>query len=573
MGLVSTIGIAVIAAAVLVVIFSRLKQPALLAFIVAGLLLGFFARPMISGSIHIMEDVSHLGLVFLLFIIGLEMNLKGILQLGPRVAAALLLQAPMAIAFILGLQWLFDTVGWQIPGLAHGKAGWFYFAVATSLGSTAVVVRLLGEKFDLDSQAGKTTVLTLIAQDIWAVLALSYVLSQTSGEKTGGVEALFIFGSAAVLAVLLILVAKYVVSRIMTYLAKAPDLIALVAIGWCFTCASALAWVGLSAEMGALIAGLSLGSLAVATEVLAKVSSLRDFFMALFFVSLGMSLPPPDASIIISAAALVLFTILTRALLFLPSLIAARLGPIVSLTTVINLSQLSEFTLLIVPIGYASGALSIEETSTISYALMLSVLLSSYSIKNNYRLAAYIASRLGLKGRTTREKRSVAGVEGDQKGYEHGAEIIMLGYFLNTEALIRRLKAETPDLLSKILVIDYNLQNHPQIAAHGVRIAYGDISNPDTLRHFGIEKAKVAISTISDTFLRGTSNEKLLKWLKLINPNIVFIGTSDKNELAEDMVKHGAFACVCPPEEAAPKFIEYTRKALEKWKHSTLEES
>ena len=563
--LVPMIGIAIIAASVMVIVFHRIKQPALLAYIVAGFLLGIIASPLLGEAAHTMESVSHLGLVFLLFIIGLEMDLRGILALGPKVAIALLLQAPIAIAAIIGLQWLLGLAGIQILGLGANSASWLIFAVAIALSSTAVVVRLLAEKFDLQTQTGKATVLTLIAQDIWAVIALSYVSSKAGGEGEGGMHAVLMFGLAIVLVAFLIFFAKYVISRVMQSLVKSPDLIALVSLGWCFACALAIAKVGLSAEMGALIAGLSLGSMSVSTEILAKVSSLRDFFLALFFIALGMSLPTPTAAMIGGALVIVVLTILARLLLFAPTLLAAKMGHIVSFATAINLSQLSEFSLLIAPVGLMAGMLTAEETSTISYAMMISVIISTYGIKHNYKIAKFLSSLLRRTkhdaGTESHPEDAAAAGASEHDGHG-GASVVFLGYFNNAEAIMRFLKDNEPELLQEILVIDFNLQNHAKIAAHGVRVAYGDISNPDTLRHFGIDKAKVVVSTISNSFLRGTSNEKLLSGIKLTNPDAAFIATADDTEIAGSLEALGAFACVTPPYDAAPSYVTRLKEAL-----------
>ena len=139
----------------------------------------------------------------------------------------------------------------------------------------------------------------------------------------------------------------------------------------------------------------------------------------------------------------------------------------------------------------------------------------------------------------------------------------MLGYFFNAEGFIKKLKTEAPHLIPKILVIDFNLQNHPKIKAHGVKVMYGDISNPETLRHFHIEQCKVVLSTIDDIFLRGTSNIKLLEELKILNPKVRFISTSSNTDIAEKITAMGAFACVCPPDEAAPQYIKCLKEALE----------
>jgi len=548
--LVSAIGLAIVAAGALMVVFNLLRLPALLAYIVSGLVLAAVAGQWLGSSVHMMEHISHLGLVFLLFIIGMEMDLRGILRLGARTALAVLFQAPIAIAVVLGIQYAALWLGLSIPGLGTQGTSFFYFAVACALGSTAVVVKLLGDKFDLDSKAGKITVLTLIAQDIWAVAALSYAASTTGGQ---GASLVLMLGGGAGIAVTLVLFARYVLALAMAALARAPDLMALLAIGWCFLCAQAMSSVGLSAEMGALIAGLTVGALPNHVEVLAKVSSLRDFFMAIFFVALGISLPVPSPGVMLEALSLVGIVILVRMLLFTPTLIASRLGPIVSLAVPVNLAQLSEFSLLLVPIGIAGGALTTREGAVISYALMLSVVVTSFAIAHNYRLARFF-SRF-LPGR--------AAASEEDGGHGQGADIVMLGYFLNAEALAAELKRSNPDLISRILVIDFNLQNHLKIKEHGFQVAYGDISNPETLRHHGVAHARVVISTISNTFLRGTSNEKLAEEVRCINPHARFIATADDERTAAGFFGRGVFRAVLPPVQAAPVFARAILDALE----------
>lgn len=553
--LVSAIGLAIVASSVLVVVFNLLRLPALLAYIVSGLVLGALASEWLADSEGLMEHISHLGLVFLLFIIGLEMDLRGILRFGPRTAIAVLLQAPIAVGAVLGVQYAASAFGLTIPGLGDHGPSFFYFAVACALGSTAVVVKLLGDKFDLDSKAGKITVITLIAQDIWAVVALSYATSTTGGRSASLV---LMLGGGLGVTVALVCFARWVLARVMATISKAPDLMALVAIGWCFVCTHALSVVGLSGEMGALIAGLTVGALPHRVDVLTKVLSLRDFFMALFFVALGMSLPSPNTGVILQSLALVGIVILVRMLLFTPTLFVAKLGPVVSLAAPINLSQLSEFSLLLVPIGVGSGALSTEHGAVISYAMMLSIMVTSFAVANNYRLARLIGRALPGRGRLMPGDKGA--VDADPR--VRTADIVMLGFHHNAEVLAKELRRTSPELISRLLVLDYNLQNHRNVRAHGLRVAYGDISNPETLRHHGIARAQVVISTISNTFLRGTSNQALAEQVRYINPRARFIATADDERTASVLRGLGVFRVVVPPVQAASVFIQALEAAL-----------
>ena len=550
--LVPAIGIAVVTAAVLAVLFTRLRQPALLAYIGAGLVIGQFPGAF-SGSLHTMEQLSHLGLVFLLFIIGMEMDLRGVLRQGPGAAVAVFLQAPVSIGAALALQWGAHELGVSVPGLGDAQGTWVYYAVALSLGSTAVVVKLLADKFELGTQAGRLTVLTLVGQDVWAVLALSYVTAQ-GVEAAGLTPVVTMLGGAALLAVLCVLLANSLLTRVMASLATSPDLIAVVALGWCFLWAHGFSLTGLSAEMGALLAGLTISRLPQRTEILSKVSSLRDFFMALFFVALGIGLPTPSHVVMTGAMILVALVLVSRLVLFAPALLSAGLGPIVSLTAALNLSQLSEFSLLLVPVGLAQGVLDTDDAAIVSYGLMLSVALSSYIVRFNHPIAAALERGFHL-GRLGEARSAEAPTHPE-------GEILLLGYFQNAEALARDLLRSAPELVAKILVVDFNLKNHPNVRAHGLRVAYGDISNTEVLRHHGLERAKVVVSTIDDTFLRGTSNATLVDAVRAINPRARIIVTAPGTEAARELLGRGAFACVAPPTEAVSAYANAIREAL-----------
>jgi Kef-type K+ transport system membrane component KefB len=554
-GLVTTIGIAIVTASIVTIFFSKLKLPALLAYITSGLLIGNFASGLFGETVVMLNEVSHIGLVFLLFIVGMEMDPTAIRLLGVRTGIAILLQAPASVFAIYFLQWGLHQAGYSLPGLASNPEGWIYYSVAASLGSTAVVVKLLGDKFDLGSQAGKITVVTLILEDICAIVALSYVKSQ--GGDVGGSSALTMIGGGIVLAGSFVFFSRYILSRILIGLSRSPDLIMLVSLGWCFLCAESMARIGLSAEMGALIAGVTIGRLPQHTEVFSKVQSLRDFFMALFFVALGITLPPPTLEVVGESLILVIVIISSRVLLYAPMLFAAKQGPIVSFAAPINLSQLSVFALLLIPVGIENGALVEHDKLVISYALLFSVIISTFTITKNYQIAIFLSRILGLGAK----KYDAHSHTGNATNHS-GAEIIILGLHVNTEAIAAYLEEHHPELLEKILIIDFNLNKHKHHRYKHLRIAYGDFSNPETLRHHGIQNAKVVVSTINNAFLHGTRNEHLIDEIKTLNPDIRIISTSLSSIQSEQLKKRGAYACISTPDESAPAYTKAIIDAL-----------
>lgn len=555
-GLVTTIGVAIVTASIITIFFTKLRLPALLAYITSGLLIGNFASGLFGETVIMLNEVSHIGLVFLLFIVGMEMDPTAVRLLGVRTGLAILLQAPVSIFAIYFLQWGLHQLGYSLPGLASNPDGWIYYSVAASLGSTAVVVKLLGDKFDLGSQAGKITVITLILEDICAIVALSYVKSQ--GGDVESSSALTMIGGGIVLAGSFVFFSRYILSRILTGLSRSPDLIMLVSLGWCFLCAESMARIGLSAEMGALIAGVTIGRLPQHTEVFSKVQSLRDFFMALFFVALGITLPPPTLEVVGESLILVMVIISTRLFFYSPMLFAAKQGPIVSFATPINLSQLSVFALLLIPVGIENGALVEHDKLVISYALLFSVIISTFTITNNYQIAIFLSRLLGLNAKKYYQKSHA----GSATGHHSDAEIIILGLHVNTEAIASYLEEHHPELLKKILIIDFNLNKHKHHKYKNLKIAYGDFSNPETLRHHGIMNAKVVVSTINNAFLHGTRNEHLIDEIKSLNPSIRIITTSLSNVQSEKLRKRGAYACISTPDESAPAYTKAIMDAL-----------
>ena len=118
------------------------------------------------------------------------------------------------------------------------------------------------------------------------------------------------------------------------------------------------------------------------------------------------------------------------------------------------------------------------------------------------------------------------------------------------------------ELIERILVIDFNLQNHARIRAHGFRVTYGDIGNPEALRHHGIHRAKIILSTINNTYLRGISNEGLVDEIRHINPDARVIATADNDDAATELLNRGAFRAVSPPAHAAPAYARALLDAL-----------
>ena len=271
--LLSNIGLAIVAATAFALLARALKQPLLLAYLAAGIVLG----PKIGFGL--IEDeasitlISEIGLILLLFIIGLEIDLKKLLSAGRTLIVSGLSQFLICVALGIGF---FVLMGFS---MGDGRFDALYLAVAMALSSTMIVVKILYDKFELTTLPGRITLGILVFQDIWAILFLSLQPNLLSP----GVSIIAIsFVKGAGLVLLSLAISRYLLSHVFSFIAKIPELLLVTAIAWCFLISGIAGEMGLSKEMGALVAGVSLSTFPYNVDVIAKVINIRDFFVTLF---------------------------------------------------------------------------------------------------------------------------------------------------------------------------------------------------------------------------------------------------------------------------------------------------
>ncbi|MBN8704272.1 MAG: cation:proton antiporter [Bacteroidetes bacterium] len=528
--LVNSVGISIIAATVLAYLAHLLKQPLLLAYLATGMLIGpLIGFGWVSNQADI-ETISHIGLILLLFLIGLEIDVKKLMDSGTSLITSGISQ--FLINTLIGLGF-FALIGFTI---SNGNYDLLYLAICCSLSSTAIAVKLLYSKFELDTLAGRLTLGILVFQDIWAILVLGIQ------PNLANPDVLAIFGSLlkGVLLVLIALVAsKYLLPKLFKRIGKNPEMVLVASLGWCFALCGLSVQLGMSAEMGALIAGVSISTFPYNLDVIAKVINIRDFFVTLFFVALGMQIPNPFLQPELLGLALItaLFLILSRFISVYPILYGLKNGHRVSLLTSINLAQLSEFSLVIASLGFAAGHISQDILTVIMFTFVITSISSTYLIQFNQQVQGVLAKGLitiGLK-----DVESHKSEDEDEK--DEGKEIALLGFFRVASSLIRETMDDPKsDLKDKILVVDFNPEVHNTLHSLGIKAIYGDISHLDTLHHAGIHEAKLVVSTIPDNILVGTDNLKMIKAIKSLCPHARIVVTAESTARALKMYQEGA---------------------------------
>ncbi|KAB2879705.1 sodium:proton exchanger [bacterium] len=562
--LVSSIGISILAATVLAFLAHFAKQPLLLAYIAAGVVIG----PKIGFAFVKSEEdiavIAEIGLILLLFMIGLEIDMKKLKESGKALILSGVFQ--FIICVLLGLAF-FPLLGFTVGG---GNYDLLYLTACCALSSTAIVVKLLYGKFELDTLGGRITLGVLVFQDLWAIIILG-VQPNLANPEIGTI--LFSFVKGGALVAMSLLISKYVLPRLFKSIAKIPELLLVVSLGWCFFICGVAGLLGLSIEMGALIAGISISTFPYNLDVIAKVISLRDFFVTLFFVALGMQVPNPfdDLGVVGVAFIVAAFLILSRFLSVFPVLYSLKQGHRISLLPSINLANLSEFSLVIAAIGFSSGHIGNSTLSIIIFVFVITSVCAPYLIKYNQSIQSSISgllSRIGLKD---------AGGVIETKAEEEGKEIAILGFFRVASSLIRDIQeinnsenTEEANLLEKIVVVDFNPNVHSKLDAIGVKAIYGDISHMDTLHHAGIHDAKIVISTIPDTVLVGTDNLKMIKQLQTICPHAKIIVTAESASRALKMYADGADYVFLPRTLAALHLIPVIRDLLNDHEHAAV---
>lgn len=538
--LVADLGLCLVAAAVLSIAFVKLRIPVIAALLGAGVALGPAGLEAVQDRASI-DTIANLGLTLLLFVIGLEVDLQGLLARGRTLIAGGLLQVPLTLAA--------GTGAFLLVGMSWSAASGFYTAlylgVACAFSSTLLVVKYLHDLRQTDSSVGRLCVGLLVFQDLWAIVFLAL---QPSFAHPSVAPILLTFLGTVILGVVAAVAARLVLRRAFHVVARSPELVVTLALGWCFGVALLGAHLGpiahragigaeisVSMEMGALIAGATIATSPFAYEVGARVIHLRDFFVTLFFVGLGMSIPIPDGvSVVLLAAALAVVAIALRLLVFVPLLYATGLDRRTSVNVSVKLAQVSEFCLVIAYLGQGLGHLDGATVSVVIFAFVLTALATPALFAASdaiYRRLRGLLDRAGIRSR---------GTVADDEDAEAPIRLVLLGFHRVGAALLAELERSDPGLVADTLVVDINTASHDELRRRGVRVIYGDIASIDVLRHAGVARAAVIVSTVPDELLRGVTNATLVRQVRSLAPHAVVIAHCTKVSQARPLLEAGA---------------------------------
>ena len=518
----------IFAVSLLVVLtFHRIKLPALPGFIVAGVLLGPNALGLVS-DVHQVESLAEVGVILLLFTIGIEFSLSRLREMGRQVvvgggsqvvlttsvasALAVLLGAPWPVAILLG------------------------FLVALS--STAIVLKGLTDLGEIDAPHGRLSTGVLVFQDL-CVVPMMLVLPFLAGQSKGGAAGLLLALGKAVLVVIGVLVlARTVVPRVLAEILKTRSrelfLIAVILVGTLTALGTAAA--GASLALGAFLAGLVISESDYGHQAMAELLPFRDVFISLFFVTVGMLV---QVDFLREHPALGLGGV---ALVMGGKTLLAAVGPAmmgysgrVTLLAGLSVSQIGEFSFVLAREGRGAGLLPEGLYQTFLPIAVLTMLVTPFLLQSGAAvldgLERFIPLRMLLPG-----LRSEAMAMADEPLTDH---VIVAGYGLNGRNLAAALRA----IQAPYLIVELNAQTVQQARARGEPAFYGDATREEILHALGVERARMLVVAISDP----AATRRMVRVARSLNPRIHIIARTRYVVEITELTRLGADVVI--PEE------------------------
>jgi len=551
--LLTAIAVSIISAAALALLARRVGQPLLLGYVVGGALLGPHVGLRIITDEASIELISEIGLLLLLFIIGLEMNIPHLLKAGRAIAVTGFLQFPLCA----GLGWL------AVQGIATGGTfDHLYLAVAFALSSTLIVVKLLFDKFEIATFTGRITLGILVFQDLWAILFLA-VQPNLSNLQVGPLARSIVAGVGLLVAA--VLIARYILPALYRSIASSTELVLLVSMAWCFLLSGAAAKAGLSGEMGSLIAGLVIAGFPYGAEVTARLGGVRDFFLTLFFVALGLKIPLPTLRLLLLAGAAALFVMASRLVVVVPMLALLRVDLRSAGVVAINLAQVSEFSIVIASLGLARQPPQIgaDVLTIVIITFALTSVASTYMINSSHHVQRFLSRIL----RTLRIKDLDSADNAQEQSESRPETLVFLGFFRDASSILHEFEhdgepPEVTEFLNKILVVDFNPTVMRELRQRGISCVYGDVAHADTLRHVGIQDAELVVSTITDDILRGTNNLRMMRNIRATCPKAKVMLTTEHIPQALQFYEQGADFVYLPRLHSAPEIARILKAGL-----------
>jgi Kef-type K+ transport system membrane component KefB len=457
----ATVGLATVLGAIAVL----LRQPLLVAFIAAGVLVGPAGFGLVRPG-EPFDSLAELGIALLLFLVGLRLDVSVARRMGPPAAIAGALQVAVTAGLGFGLAML----------LGFGPVVSAYLGAALAFSSTVIIVKLLADQREIDSLHGRLSVGILIVQDLVVILALIAISAfaapmaiDAGAHKPGPVD-IVIRGGALLVGVWLL--GKFVLPLVLERVARSSEALVLFGLAWAMSMGCAAEFLGFSVEVGAFLAGVSLASTRYRDTIGGRLVGVRDFLLVFFFVALGASVRLDElAGALPATAAFALFVLIGKPLIAMAALGLIGYRRRTSFMAGCSLGQLSEFSLILVAIGVESGHLGSSTVSLLTMLFLVTVVPSSYLILTSQQCYERFGSRLPILERRRRRQEESA----PEPGQPCDAIVIGLGRFG------RNIAQAMDSRGSAVLGVDFDPDAVAAARRHRIEARYLDAEDPEEI--------------------------------------------------------------------------------------------
>ncbi len=473
------LGFMVIAAAFSLFIARALNQPALLGYLLAGVIIGPFGLNLLSepGEIAILSE---LGIIFLLFTVGAETDFLKFMKAGPTILLGGLAQVLLTIIIAF----------FVLPGLSFEAS--LYVGLALALSSTILVVKILQDKKILSSLHGQLMLGILLVQDIVVVVALP-LLAASSNLNVDFLQ--FLVLKALLLIAVVALLSKKFFPTVFRMSAQNPELLYLTALATCFGFIALAYALNISLAIGAFLAGLAIAKLPYNLEAVSSIRGLRDFFVMLFFVSLGtqLSFSIGDVPVVFMVSFILMILVFKPFVMYSITQLAGY-GSGISSRVAFGLTQMSEFSLILLLQGKVAGVIPGSIYSFMLLAVAGSMVISPYLMEMGPRFHEWLKKKFNIRVFSLFDsfsRRIDAMQEIPNKGLNN--HVIILGGGRSGKYVARELARKYP-----VIVVDHDPNMIAYFRAKGVPAVFGNAHNPEILEKLHAERAKMLVCALPD---------------------------------------------------------------------------
>jgi len=532
------LGTVIILSTFLAIIFYKFKQSPIFGYIIAGVIAGPILK--IIQNEGLINLLSQIGVTFLLFIVGLELNINQVKKHGKTALTISILQ--MILVFI---------VSYLISRFYFDEKFSLFIGLLVSFSSTTIVAKFLSENNAMESMHGRIAVLCLVIQDITSIVVLSVM--QTFGSINMAQLYLPLLKAGLFIAVTYIL-AKFVIIKILDSISKSRELLLLSTVSMVFLFGGFASYLGLNSALGDYLAGFFLSSSILSLEISNEIKSLRDFFIVLFFFSVGAMFTTPNMELLKIVALMLFLGIIVKQIIIFLEMKIFRYGNRTSFMTSVLMSQLSIFSIIIARAGYNYGIIPKEFVVAASLAVVLSMLISTYFMEYSEKIYELISKYLKPLDKFNNER-----LDNAPKRIKN--HIVIFGAHQIGMKIISSLKKTS----KKFIIVDIDSEKIKRLIKEKYYAVYGNMNSQEILDKVNIKKAKFIISTVS----QFDYNSLLIRRLKRVNKSATTIFFARSKNDALKLYALGVNYVMIPEIFGGKKVYDYlihlSPRGIKKW--------